>query len=240
MTPNPIRIWSLSMRPTSIGLAVLVSIFLGDTILAITLGSKNAKILRECSRLKVQLDSLHQASHSLARKLMVQEALQEASRGRILPQHASILAEEIDRNAVLYHFDPLLILAVVLTESEGKVNAVGRRRSGEISGAFGVMQIQPATARQTAKLLGIHAPDSKSLMDPAFNLTVGVAYLLQMIHRYGNLRLGIMAFNVGASGLESGLRGQSDLPEGYYRKVYTKYQMLLTRLASPSPPVLGP
>jgi soluble lytic murein transglycosylase-like protein len=90
--------------------------------------------------------------------------------------------------------------------------------------------VQPATARQIAASLGIATPDRDDLLDPTFNLTVGVAYLLQMVHRYGNLRLGIMAYNVGAAGLEAGLRGESVLPEGYYRKVYSNYQALLRTL----------
>ena len=69
-------------------------------------------------------------------------------------------------------------------------------------------------------------PSRKDLMDASYNLSVGVAFLLQMVHRYGDLRLGIMAYNVGQSGLESGLRGESSLPEGYYRKVLARYRRL--------------
>jgi len=224
------RTWSLSLKPASIGLAVVFAILVGDSILAILLGAHNAQLRREHERIRLRLDSLNVERNELARTLLVRDALIDASNGRISSKQARILSTEIDRNAQLYKFDPLLILAVVLTESEGNPQAVGRLSSGTASGALGVMQVQPATARQIAERLGIEVPDRNDMLDPTFNLTVGVAYLLQMVHRYGNLRLGIMAYNVGATGLDAGLRGESVLPEGYYRKVYTKYQSLLQSL----------
>ena len=226
MKRGPFRIWTLSLRPTSIALALVVAFLLGDSVLAIALGARNSALRREAARIQLRLDSLANTGRALSRRLLVRDALVDASGGRLPSQQASLLAEEIERNARLYHFDPLLILAVVLTESQGQFTAVGRLSSGTASGAVGVMQLQPATARQTALRMGIEVPDSDHLLDPSFNLTVGVAYLLQMVHRYGDLRLGIMAYNVGASGLESGLRGESDLPEDYYRKVFTKYRQL--------------
>jgi soluble lytic murein transglycosylase-like protein len=227
------RIWSLSLRPTSIALGIVIAILLTDSALAVVFGARNASMRREATRIRSRLDSLTAIQETLERRFRVREAILEASNRRIPPEQASLLADEIDRNAQLYQFDPLLILAVVLTESQGRADAVGRFSSGNVSGAMGVMQIKPATARQTARSLGLDATDSTQLMDPAFNLTVGVAYLLQMVHRYSDLRLGIMAYNVGAAGLESALRGEADLPEGYYRKVFAKYRSL-RRLAQES------
>lgn len=220
------RIWSLSMGPTGIAMGVVVAILLGDSALAIWFGAQNGDRRRESARIRSRLDSLAAIQESLGRRLRVRDAILEASDRRIPRVRATLLAEEIDRNAQLYRFDPLLILAVVLTESQGRYGAVGRYASGAASGAMGVMQVKPATARATAQTLGLELADSTRLMDPAFNLTVGVAYLLQMVHRYSDLRLGIMAYNVGATGLESALRGKADLPEAYYRKVLAKYRHL--------------
>jgi len=226
MKPTPLRIWSVSLRPTSIAMGIVVAFLLGDSALAIVFGARNSSMRREAARIRSRLDSLTATQETLGRRLMVRDALVDASNHRIPRMQATLLAEEIDRNAQLYHFDPLLILAVVLTESQGQSNAIGRFSSGSASGAMGVMQIQPATARQTAQSLGLDVTDSSQLMDPAFNLTVGVAYLLQMVHRYQDLRLGIMAYNVGATNLETALRGKTDLPEDYYRKVFAKYRYL--------------
>lgn len=224
------KIWSLSMRQSSIGFAVLAIFLLGDSALAISLGSRSSEIRREIARTATRIDSLRVIRDGLERRLLVRDAFVDASGGRIPLGEATLLANEIERNARLYRFDPLLILAVVLTESRGDFQAAGRFRSGAASGAVGVMQVKPSTARATAKQMGLDVPETGDLLDPAFNLSVGVAYLLQMIHKYGDLRLGIMAYNVGETVLESGLRGEVQLPEAYYRKVFGTYRKLLERV----------
>jgi soluble lytic murein transglycosylase-like protein len=218
--------WTLSMRPAVLGLGAVVLILLLDTAMVVALGARNSWSRREQSRVRVRIDSLDKVGADLRRTWQVMEVLVEATRGRITGGDAGFLAREIDRNARLYDFDPLLIVAVVLTESGADFSAVGRGSNGAVSGALGVMQVQPATARAMAAALGRPVPSRADLMDPAYNLSVGVAYLLQMVHRYGDLRLGIMAYNVGQGGLESGLRGESSLPEAYYRKVLARYRRL--------------
>ena len=220
------RSWTLGLRPTVLGLAVVVAVLLSDTVLAISLGARNSWSRREQSRILARLDSLGKVRETLARTCQVRDILVDVSRQGISGQEASLLAREIDRNARLYDFDPLLILAVVLTESGAQFDAVGHGASGSASGALGVMQVQPATARTMAVALGMTPPGRDDMIDPSYNLSVGVAFLLQMVHRYGDLRLGIMAYNVGPSGLESGLRGESALPEDYYRKVLDNYRRL--------------
>jgi soluble lytic murein transglycosylase-like protein len=216
----------LALRPTVLGLAVVVAVLLSDTVLVIALGARNSWSRREQSRTLARLDSLANVRETLARTCQVRDILLEVTRSGISSREATLLAREIDRNARLYDFDPLLILAVVLTESGAEFDAVGHGASGTASGALGVMQVQPATARTMAFALGKLPPTRSDLLDPSYNLSVGVAFLLQMIHRYGDLRLGIMAYNVGPGGLESGLRGESALPEGYYRKVLGNYRRL--------------
>lgn len=227
------RSWTLGLRPTVLGLAGVVVVLLSDTVLAITLGARNSWSRREQSRIGAKLDSLGKVRETLARTCQVRDIIVDVSRQGISGRDASLLAREIDRNARLYHFDPLLILAVVLTESGAEFGAVGHGPAGSASGALGVMQVQPATARTMAVALGMAPPARHDLMDPSFNLSVGVAFLLQMVHRYGDLRLGIMAYNVGPTGLESGLRGESALPEEYYRKVLGNYRKLRQKTSRP-------
>jgi len=214
------------MRPTVLGIALLAMVFLTDTVVVVVLGARNSWSRREQARIRVRLDSLETVREVLARTCQVRDILVDITHGGISGDDASTLAREIDRNARFYDFDPLLILAVVMTESGADFDAVGHVSSGAASGARGVMQVRPATARAMAVALGKPEPSEADLMDPSYNLSVGVAFLLQMIHRYGDLRLGIMAYNVGPSGLESGLRGESPLPEGYYRKVLSMYGKL--------------
>jgi soluble lytic murein transglycosylase-like protein len=218
--------WTLSLRPTVLGLGAVVALLLLDTVMVVALGARNSWSRREQARILVRLDSMERVRVDLQRTWQVREIIADATRGTIPDQKACLLAREMDRNARLYDFDPLLILAVVLTESGANFGAVGHGSDGAVSGALGVMQVQPATAKAMASAMGMAPPSRADLLDPSYNLSVGVAFLLQMIHRYGDLRLGIMAYNVGPSGLESGLRGESALPEGYYRKVLARYRRL--------------
>ncbi|MEN9354805.1 MAG: hypothetical protein RL318_2130, partial [Fibrobacterota bacterium] len=146
---------------------------------------------------------------------------------------AAEITAVIDKNARLYGFDPFLILAVVSVESRGHIEAVGHYTSGEVSGATGMMQIMPATARLVAPQMGVKHITREDLFDPAVNLAVGTAILLKMVHRYGDLRLGIMAYNVGPNVLERALHGEGNLPNSYYSKVMSAYRRIRTQAESP-------
>lgn len=212
----------------------LLAILGGLTFGCIGMGVWNGHLRRLAGRETARIDSLAPIRSDLERQARLLGAIE-----RVAPDASAatcaLIAREIHRNAVLYGFDPLIILAVVVTESGIDPEALGRFQSGARSGAHGVMQVKPATARAMAEALGMDDPDAEDLSDPAYNLSVGVAYLLQMIHRYQNLRLGIMAYNVGPRALESGLRGEVSLPEGYYRKVLRTYRKL-SRMSDRSHP----
>ncbi|HNY29967.1 MAG TPA: transglycosylase SLT domain-containing protein [Fibrobacteria bacterium] len=220
------RIWTLSFTPTLVGALALAVLFLGDTILSIAFGAKITWTRREQARVSTRLDSLDRTSDSLRRVDRLRSVLVRACSGRIDPGDATILAREIDWNARLYDFDPLLILAVVLTESGGQFEALGRHSGGNLSGAVGVMQIQPITARAMAGELGLDPPVSEDLLDPSFNVRIGVAFLLKMVHRYGDLRMGILAYNMGPVALENRLKGNEALPQRYVQVVMANYRRL--------------
>ena len=57
------------------------------------------------------------------------------------------------------------------------------------SGALGVMQLMPGTARGTAKALGIRYKSSSDLTNPSVNIKLGSQYLGQMLRRFGNNRI---------------------------------------------------
>ena len=66
------------------------------------------------------------------------------------------------------------------------------------AGALGLMQLMPATAQDTARGLKIGYSKDRLTRDPAYNMTLGSAYIGQMLGRFGgNRTLAIAAYNAG-------------------------------------------
>lgn len=79
-----------------------------------------------------------------------------------------------------------LISAVIGAESGGNPNAVSTGIGGV--NAYGLMQIQPATAAD----LGL-----TNSFDPAANVNAGSTYLARLFQRYGNWTQALSAYNTG-------------------------------------------
>jgi soluble lytic murein transglycosylase len=65
-------------------------------------------------------------------------------------------------------------------------------------GARGLMQLMPATAKETAGKLNVPYRDEQQLFEPLFNLRLGSAYLKRLLDVYdGNRILAAAAYNAG-------------------------------------------
>jgi len=79
------------------------------------------------------------------------------------------------------------------------------------AGAIGLMQLMPATAKQTARRHGVKYASSQQLTDPETNIQLGTAYLGTMLRRFNNNRiLASAAYNAGPSRVERWIN--PDLP----------------------------
>ncbi|MDH0316993.1 transglycosylase SLT domain-containing protein [Aeromonas caviae] len=77
-------------------------------------------------------------------------------------------------------------------------------------GARGLMQLMPATARETAGKLGVPYRNEQQLFDPAMNIRLGSAYLKRLLDVYdGNRILAAAAYNAGPGRVKR-WREQSD------------------------------
>lgn len=91
-----------------------------------------------------------------------------------------------------YHMDLSWVFALVRSESA----FVETARSP--AGALGLMQVMPATGRQTAKRLGWKSFNSNMLLKADNNIPIGSAYLKQMLNKFdNNIILATAAYNAG-------------------------------------------
>ncbi|NKX45322.1 lytic transglycosylase domain-containing protein [Roseicyclus persicicus] len=85
-----------------------------------------------------------------------------------------------------------LVLSIARRESEFDPGVVSP------AGAIGLMQVMPATGRDTARDIGIAYSQDRLLDDPAYNAQIGAHFLAGLIERYrGNPVLVTIAYNAG-------------------------------------------
>ena len=90
--------------------------------------------------------------------------------------------------------EPALIHAITRQESEFDPMAVSP------VGARGLMQLMPATAQATARLVGLPYDRLRLTTDGVYNVTLGAAYLDQRVQDFnGSYVMAIAAYNAGAS-----------------------------------------
>ena len=122
--------------------------------------------------------------------------------------------DEIDQSIVMaaarHNVDPNLVRAVIRVESNFNSNAVSR------TGAMGLMQLMPKTARQLKV---------KNPFDPEQNVDAGVRHLKYLLENYnGDVNLTLAAYNAG----EGAVRRNRGVPhfaetQDYVRRITNIY-----------------
>ena len=108
--------------------------------------------------------------------------------------------EDIVRgHAKNYDLDPALLAAVIYRES--KFDA----RAKSDSGAIGLMQLLPDTAKGIALHTGGSQFEVSDLWDPEINVRYGAFYLRRLLNKYGNLELALAAYNAGQANVDEWL-----------------------------------
>lgn len=97
-----------------------------------------------------------------------------------------------------YALHPAFIHAIIRQESAFDQYAQSH------AGALGLMQLMPATAKETAGKINVAYSASRLTSDPAYNMTLGAQYLKQMLDRWdGNRTLAIASYNAGPGRVSS-------------------------------------
>ena len=95
-----------------------------------------------------------------------------------------------------YDVDPALLAAVIYQESKFKADA----RSS--SGAIGLMQLLPDTAKGIALHTGGSGFRVADLYDPEINVRYGAWYLRHLMRKYADERTALAAYNAGQDNVD--------------------------------------
>ncbi|MBN1575263.1 MAG: lytic transglycosylase domain-containing protein [Chitinispirillaceae bacterium] len=162
----------------------------------------------------------------LRRRVAIAELLCSIAGRKLSTDLLLELSDIVLTNSNQFGYDPLLLLAVIEVESFYLPTARGKYRSGAESGAFGLMQLKPQTAREVAARLEMDSLSQADLFKPEINVILGVAYLTSMISRFKNFKLGLLAYNQGPAVVSRQLSENRPLSVGYYQKVLRSYYAL--------------
>jgi soluble lytic murein transglycosylase len=99
-------------------------------------------------------------------------------------------------HAAEHGLDPAFLAAVIYSESKFHADAVSS------SGAIGLMQLTPTTARGIAIRTGGSAFRTQDLYDPDINIRYGAWYLDNLFKKYGSETLVLAAYNAGQGNVD--------------------------------------
>jgi soluble lytic murein transglycosylase len=126
---------------------------------------------------------------------------------------ASDLASAVRAEAVTAELDPVLVMAVIGVESAWEPAAISER------GARGLMQLRKVAQAGEERDAGLAPGD---VHDPVHNVRMGIRYLARMIDQFGNVDLGLIAYNAGPTRLSSYVQAVGEVPDSmwsYVRRV---------------------
>jgi len=98
----------------------------------------------------------------------------------------------IKRHSTARGLDPYVVAALIAQESGYDASIKSA------AGAYGLMQIMPATGRRLARTLGIKRFSIPMLLKPDINIRMGTLYFSQLVRQFGgNLPLALASYNAG-------------------------------------------
>ncbi|MFH1073633.1 MAG: lytic transglycosylase domain-containing protein [Candidatus Firestonebacteria bacterium] len=114
----------------------------------------------------------------------------------------------LDKYSKEYKLDPLLVAAIIKSESTFNPIAVSEK------GAVGLMQLMPSTAEEMAHELNVDYVDVEDLYDPEINIHLGYYYMVKLLKRYnGNLVFALAAYNAGTKNADEWIKNYRGNPD---------------------------
>ncbi len=152
--------------------------------------------------------------------LSAYNVLKSSSKALGSPTNKEMLsyAETIVNESEKYGIDPLLILAIINTESSFRYNVVSHK------GAVGLMQVLPNTAFYVSRMFrDVHLSKRSQLFNVETNLKIGIAYFSYLIKKTGSVNNAIIAYNYGTGNMRKDIINKKPLPQYYLKKVLRNY-----------------
>lgn len=113
----------------------------------------------------------------------------------------------INKVAKSYEIDPLIVFSIIAKESDYDTKAIGDNGDSE-----GLMQVQRQHHEERMERLGC-----TDLFDPYKNVLVGVDYLSELLTKYGDMEMALIAYNAGAKGAD-----EDYFSKGVYSNEYSQ------------------
>jgi len=162
-------------------------------------------------------------SNEVKREFYITKAVKDISKNNSTLDSKSIyeISKTIYEEAVKYNFNPLLITAIIKTESNYDPKAVSD------SYAYGLCQVRRFIAPELAENIGIKWDGAeKTLFDPIKNIKIGVYYLSMLNRNFNDIKTAIIAYNQGPYNVQGQLTNNKELPDNYLNKVLDYYANL--------------
>jgi soluble lytic murein transglycosylase len=119
-----------------------------------------------------------------------------------------------------YDIDAALLAAVIYQESKFRADAQSS------SGAIGLMQLLPDTARGIAIRTGGTQFQTADLYNPDINVRYGCWYLRHLFEKYGDEETALAAYNAGQNNVDRWLRDGSGIRFGETRHYVKSVEQL--------------
>jgi len=162
-------------------------------------------------------------SNEVKREYYIAKAVNDISKNNSTLDSKSIyeISKTIYEESIKYNFNPLLITAIIKTESNYQPTAVSD------SYAYGLCQVRRFIAQELAENIGIEWDGAeKTLFDPIKNIQIGVYYLSILNKDFNDLNTAVIAYNQGPYAVQEQLTNNQELSDNYLNKVLDYYANL--------------
>ncbi len=191
---------------------LLVIVYLLQSSLLVYLVNEKFDLERQISFQQKRITELEE-------KLQIFKAIEDFQIG-FTDEQVKQLTDVIYVESKRYQYDPMFVMAIILTESSFK------QGQESPAGALGLMQVVPYVGEDLANRTGVEWVGPPTLFEPELNIKLGTFHLFEQILKFGDIKQAIVAYNLGETRLRGLLREDKPFPKAYLTKVLETYKKL--------------